>query len=90
MYVKEWFHDTLEYAELYFAFDGREYIVTRYIKDNNKNYFRYSDEDASEPIRQEELREKLNSVFTVDKEALKELRKFVEEDISYRTFTVFN
>ena len=90
MYVKDWFHDTLESAELFFAFGGREYIVTRYIKDNNKNYFRYADEEASEPIRQEELRDKLSSVFTIDKEALKELRKFVEEDISYRTFTVFN
>lgn len=90
MYAKEWFHDSLESAELLFAVDGREYVVTRYIKDNNKNYFRYSDEKATEPIRQEELKEKLSSVFTKNDEALIELRKFVEEDISYRTFTVFS
>ena len=90
MNTKEWFHDSLELAELHFAADGREYVVTRYIKDNNKNYFRYFDEETAEPIRQEELKEKLSSVFTKDEEALKELRKFVEEDISYRTFTVFN
>ena len=90
MYAKDWFRDSLEFAELHFSIEKREYIVTRYIKDKNKNYFRYSDEDISEPIRQDELREKLSSVFSVDQEALKELRKFVEEDISYRTFTVFN
>ncbi len=90
MYAKDWFHDSLESAELRFAVDGREYIVTRYIKDSNKNYFRYSDEEATEPIRQEDLKEKLSSVFTPNDEALKELRKFVEEDISYRTFTVFS
>ena len=90
MYTKDWYHDSLESADLRFAVDGREYVVTRYIQDNNKNYFRYSDEEPTDPIRQEDNREKLSSVFTKDIEALKELRKFVEEDISYRTFTVFN
>lgn len=90
MYTKEWFHESLESAELHFAVDGREYVVTRFIKDSNKNFFRYSDEEAADPIRQEDLREKLSSVFTINDEALKELRKFVEEDISYRTFTVFS
>lgn len=90
MYEKEWFHDSLESAELLFAVDGREYVVTRYIKNNNKNFFRYSDEEVTEPIRQEDLKEKLSSVFTIDDKTLKELRKFVEEDISYRTFTVFS
>ena len=32
----------------------------------------------------------MNSVFTPDEETLKEFRKFVEEDISYRTFILFN
>ena len=90
MDAKEWFHDSLESAELHFVVDEREYVVTRYIKDNNKNYFRYSDEEATESIRQDDLKEKLSSVFTNNYEALKELRKFVEEDISYRTFTVFS
>ena len=90
MYAKDWFRDSLESAELHFAVDGREYIVTRYIKDSNKNFFRYSDEEAIESIRQEDLKERLSSVFTRDNEALKELRQFVEEDISYRTFTVFS
>lgn len=90
MDTKEWFHDSLESAELHFVVDEREYVVTRYIKDNNKNYFRYSDEEATESIRQDDLKEKLSSVFTNNHEALKELRKFVEEDISYRTFTVFS
>ena len=66
MYAKDWFRDSLEFAELHFSIEKREYIVTRYIKDKNKNYFRYSDEDISEPIRQDELREKLSSVFSVD------------------------
>lgn len=90
MYTKDWFRDSLEYAELLFSVYGREYIVTRYIKDNNKNYFRYSDEKITESIRQDDLREKLSNVFSVNDDTLKELRKFVEEDISYRTFTVFN
>jgi len=82
MYAKDWFRDSLESAELHFTVDGREYIVTRYIKDSNKNFFRYSDEEAIESIRQEDLKERLSSVFTRDYEALKELRQFVEEDIS--------
>lgn len=90
MYKKEWFHESLDSAELHFAVDGREYIIKRFIKDSNKNYFCYSDEETTEPIRQEELKEKLNNVFAKNDEALKELRKFVEEDISYRTFTVFS
>lgn len=56
----------------------------------NKNFFRYYDEESSEEIRLDEYRAKLNVVFSKSQETMKELRAFVEEDIGYRTFTVFN
>ena len=87
---KEWYRDTLDYAELSFEKDGLTFILTRYLTDINKNYFRYDDETIGEPIRRDEYQIKLNTVFSPNNEALKELRAFMEEDVSYRTFTLFN
>ena len=87
---KEWYRNSLRSAELVFSYDNRKFIVTRFISNPNKNYFRYYDEESSEEIRLDEYRAKLNVVFSKNQETLKELRAFVEEDVGYRTFTVFN
>ncbi len=87
---KDWFRDSLISAELTFLCDNRKFVVTRFISNPNKNFFRYYDEESSEEIRLDEYKAKLNVVFSKNQETLKELRAFVEEDIGYRTFTVFN
>ncbi len=87
---KTWFKDTLSHAELQFVYQNREYTISRFLSDPNKNYFRYADEENTAELRLQEYRERLNLVFSQNDQTLKELRSFVEEDVGYRTFTVFN
>lgn len=87
---KEWYKGTLKSAELTFILDDKGFVVSRYLSNQNKNFFRYLDEEVHEEIRLDEYRAKLNTVFAKDVSVLKELRDFVEEDIGYRTFTLFN
>lgn len=87
---KDWYKNTLESAELDFVYNDHEFVITRFLSNQNKNYFRYHDDDTAEEIRLDEYRAKLNSIFSENSETLRELRTFVGEDIGYRTFTVFN
>lgn len=87
---KDWCKNTLESAELDFVYNDHEFVITRFLSNQNKNYFRYHDDDTAEEIRLDEYRAKLNSIFSGNSETLRELRTFVGEDIGYRTFTVFN
>ena len=87
---KDWYKNTLESAELDFVYNDHEFVITRFLSNQNKNYFRYHDDDTAEEIRLDEYRAKLNSIFSGNSETLRELRTFVGEDIGYRTFTVFN
>lgn len=87
---KYWFKDSLSSADLHLEVDGIGFVLTRYLSDVNKNFFHYADECKGEPIRLDEYKERLNHVFSHDEEGLRELRMFVDEDISYRTFTLFN
>lgn len=87
---RDWYKDSLSFAELYFKSDDIVFILTRYLKDENKNYFRYADEDDGEPIRLDEYKERINRVLAQDDDCLRDLRSFVGEDISFRTFTLFN
>ena len=84
-----WFHGTLKKAEMEFVYGNIKYKAVRTL-DSNKNFFGYADDVNLEPVNEELYKERLNSVFTCDEGMLKEFRKFVEEDISYRTFTLFN
>ena len=87
---KEWYQGSLDHAKMIFVKDELTYVLERYIELPNKNYFYYADENRGEPIRNSEYRVRLNQVFSQSQEALKELRTFVEEDVSYRVFTLFN
>ncbi len=84
-----WFRGSLKKAEMEFVYSDIKYKAIRTI-DSNKNFFGYSDDINLEPVNEDLYKERLNSVFTPDEETLKEFREFVGEDISYRTFTVFN
>ena len=87
---KDWYRGTLSSAQLVFSNNNRQFVITRFISNSNKNYFRYLDEESFEEIRLDEYRTRLNMIFSEDQITLKELRTFVEEDIGFRTFTVFN
>ena len=87
---RDWYKDSLSFAELHIKIDDIVFILTRHLNDQNKNYFRYADEDDGDPIRLDEYKERINRVFVQDDNCLQELRSFVGEDISFRTFTLFN
>lgn len=84
-----WYRGSFKKAEMEFLYGDIKYKVVRTI-DSNKNFFGYANDINLEPVSEELYKERMNSVFTNDEELLKEFREFVEEDISYRTFTLFN
>lgn len=86
---KVWFKGSLDYAILEFKCDKISYQIKRTM-DRDVNYFKYSDEDFGEPINLSEYKDKLNSIFANDIAFLKDIRDFTEEDLSFRTFTLFN
>jgi len=90
LYNRVWFKDSLLFAELYLNCDGIRFVLTRYLNDKNKNFFNYLDEERGESIRLEEYKARINRLLAQDDNCLRELRSFVDEDLSFRTFTLFN
>lgn len=86
---KPWFKGTLDKGIMEFTYGSLTYRITRTMK-ATINYFSYSDEEDTEAISFEEYKDKLNSVFAVDKESLIKLHDFADEELTYRTFTVFS
>ncbi|EHP8273231.1 hypothetical protein KP843_000589 [Listeria monocytogenes] len=84
-------YENLEKAVMVFQKDRIKYKIVR-TKNSNINYFDYIDEpnyDNNE-IDFEEYKAKLMAVFSPNEKNLRELRAFIDEDITYRTFTLFN
>lgn len=86
---KPWFAGSLLQASLKISQDGIEYILTRTMEPEI-NYFCYKDEPNPKAIGYDEYKDKLNSIFTKNERLLKDIRNFTEENLSYRTFTMFN
>lgn len=86
---KPWYADSLEKATMMFQLDGIQYSITR-TRNPNHNYLHYSDEKKSDSIDLREYKDKLNSIFARDIELLRNIRNFTDEDLTYRTFTMFN
>ena len=84
-----WYKDTLKKATMEITVDNITYILTRF-DDPNHNYLSYVDETEGASIDYREYRDKLSSIFTKDVELLRSIRKFTEEELTYRTFTLFN
>lgn len=84
-----WYKDTLKKATMEITVDNITYILTRF-DDPNHNYLSYVDETEGDSIDYREYRDKLSSIFTKDVELLRSIRKFTEEELTYRTFTLFN
>lgn len=86
---KPWYRESLKEASIEMQVDNITYILTR-SHDPSQNYLSYADEEKREAIDQREYKEKLNSIFAKDIELLKNIREFTEEELTYRTFTMFN
>lgn len=86
---KPWYIDSLKKATMMFEIGDIEYRITR-TNIPEENYLHYANEEEEYSISLREYREKLNSIFTRDIEVLKEIRNFTDEELTYRTFTMFN
>lgn len=84
-----WYKDTLKEARMEIVYENINYILIRTL-DPEVNYFSYKDEDVIQPIGSVEYKDKMNSIFMKGNNHLKELREFTDENLTYRTFTMFN
>ncbi|MCY7530956.1 MULTISPECIES: hypothetical protein [Bacillus] len=86
---KPWYKDSLEKATMTFEYNDNTFVITRTRKPNH-NYLHYADEQDLQPIDLREYKNKLNSIFAQDIQLLKDIRNFTNEELTYRTFTMFN
>lgn len=86
---REWFKDSLDEAIMSFEYNNISYDVKRTL-DTNECYIKYAKEFWAVQISLEEYKKRLNSIFSTDHENLKQFRIFSQENISFRTMTMFN
>lgn len=85
---KRWY-DNLSDATLILHYDDIAYKLTR-TKNININYFSYADEKNDLELNLEEYKNRIMAIFSPEENKLREMREFLDEDITYRTFTLFN
>lgn len=86
---KNWYRGTLSYGKMSFEMNSIEYIIKRSL-DGRENYLHYKNEEDDIILSREEYVEKMNRIFTNDEFQLKKMREFTQENLTYRTFTLFN
>lgn len=86
---KQWFKDSLKKASMEVQVENVKYKMTRF-SDPSKNLLSYADDVESEIIDQREYREGLNAIFATNEAFLRSICKFTEEELTFRTFTMFN
>lgn len=84
-----WYKDSLKEATMEIFYDNITYVLTRTL-DAEKNYLYYKDEEQGDSIGSREYKDKLNSIFTKEELFLKDIREFTDENLTYRSFTMFN
>lgn len=84
----DWYKGSLQRATMKIIINGRDYWITR-TEYPEVNYFKDGDIET-ESIGLAEYKEKLNEIFSYDEVALRKLRDFVEANMTYRVFTMFN
>lgn len=89
IFKKSWYIDSLSKATMQFKYNNAEFVITR-TKNRDINYLSYVDEEIIESIDLKQYKDKLNSIFAQDIRLLKNIRKFSNEELTYRTFTMFN
>ena len=85
----DWYRGCLHKATMKLIVDGNCYWLTR-TEHTEENYFKMDGDIETESLDIEEYQEKINEIFACDEVSLRRLREFVEENISYRAFTMFN
>ena len=85
----DWYRDSLKKATMKMTVNGVVYWITR-TEHPEENYFKIDGDTETESISLIEYKEKLNEIFAYDEVSLRRLREFVEENMSYRVFTMFN
>ncbi len=86
---KSWYRDTLKKATMEVQVGDITYILTRF-DDPSRNYLYYAGEKEKEILDLREYKNRLNAIFARDTELLKRIRDFTDEELTYRTFTIFN
>lgn len=84
-----WYKESLKEAVMEITYNNINFILIRSL-DGQKNYCYYKDETSGESIGESEYKDKLQALFTRDESALKDMREFAEENLTYRAFTMFN
>lgn len=84
-----WYKGTLKKGMMEFTYNGLIYRISRTMNPDI-NYFSYANEEDDESINLEQYKDKLEAVFTIDKNTLRRLHDFSDEKLTYRTFTVFS
>lgn len=87
---RKWYKDSLKEARMKIIFDNISYILIRSINNNNFNKFYLEDDINCDVLTLTQYKNKINYVFSRGKGYLKELHSFVEEEITFRSFTLFN
>lgn len=85
----DWYRGYLQKATMKLTVNGICYWLTR-TEHPEENYFKVDGDVETESIGLAEYKEKINEIFSYDEVSLRRLREFVEENISYRAFTMFN
>lgn len=87
---KTWFKNSLDYSILEFEYNNISYLVKRTL-DKEINFFKYKEDPTwGVEIGLGEYKEKINSIFGYNIRALNDLREFTDENLTYRSFTIFN
>ncbi|MBP3359645.1 MAG: DUF3732 domain-containing protein [Clostridia bacterium] len=84
-----WYKGSLKKATMFFSYNSISYRLTRMIEEE-KCFFSYEDEIEGEAINLREYRDRLQSVFSVDLKTLERLHRLTDENLTYRSFTLFN
>ena len=85
----DWYRGCLQKATMKLTVNGTCYWLTR-TEQPEENYLKMDGDVETESIGLAEYKEKLNEIFAYDEISLRRLREFVEENMSYRAFTMFN
>jgi hypothetical protein len=86
---KPWYNRSLSKATMIFQVNEIEYSASR-TSNPDQNYLHYSSEKEPDCIDLRAYKDKLNSIFAKDIDLLKDIRNFTNEELTYRTFTMFN
>lgn len=86
---KPWYENTLKKATMVFEIDKIKYCITR-TREPNQNYLYYYGDEEPDSIDLREYKDRLNSIFARDINLLRDIRNFTDEELTYRTFTMFN